>query len=796
MRDQTTEFDLDERQDGYDLTSEEDVARHLEANRVVTQLTQMLDMEVDEPVLQGDGTPELDNKGLPKTRKVRLFDESDLGPEVYQPLVRQGLMAETFVPDKYSETREMLDGSFDAYKNHLDEEGVKHWALRGENWDLGFSLVSNSIGMLGSIGQGIAGPLDVNPKEMEPGDGLAPGLDYFEEIGKAENIIELSGQIWDMFDNFGVGAGTEVYELGDTVVGKVKESRKKIPKQLASKLAEMLAAGIASTLGDAVKNPWKLSVMASSTYGSTVKTTVITKHLMSFDEAEDKSAVVTKVVTELGGGVEVVLKGFKEGNDVLARAGKKAKKDLITNVSADSVADALDAANMSQAFQAIVDGAKIAIAGVLGDSQVKAVLDANAETINADLGKQLGVQMTKEMADEEKRAKDELQAIAGEKDEAKRAGLIDKKILELERLQKILEWSEKIVNLGFDVVSKFIGPMAIAGSAFKLSLSITRAALQAGYLITFLETKKQMLNAASPYSAPVRNFVENAGFHMVHHQINAACELVNMIGAIIETVGSATGPGAAAAVTTGKIISSVASASASTEAIMYELAKRYKLEQAWKAYRLALTRSENRKLGLIAMKKNPTLAKYAVAWGAVIKKDPLVKDFLGWCHLDEMTLKDPKTNVDKVVKYLEVRFSEDIEVKGREALPTKWEPTKIELTASCWAGTKRRAEQTADLIPTDTRSLDLALAAFDKAYKALSEAFKPNANLPEYPANEDVDSGLKELDAVALAFNQYRPKRQSGKGTIMHQQMKDVVKRFTGALQRYQDKIEGMKAPT
>ena len=75
-----------------------------------------------------------------------------------------------------------------------------------------------------------------------------------------------------------------------------------------------------------------------------------------------------------------------------------------------------------------------------------------------------------------------------------------------------------------------------------------------------------------------------------------------------------------------------------------------------------------------------------VAWGAVIKKDQLVGDFLRVCDLSAETLKDPNANVHKVVAYLEARLPDDQTVVGRNVPGTSvsWAPAKIELTTASW----------------------------------------------------------------------------------------------------------------
>ena len=125
----------------------------------------------------------------------------------------------------------------------------------------------------------------------------------------------------------------------------------------------------------------------------------------------------------------------------------------------------------------------------------------------------------------------------------------------------------------------------------------------------------------------------------------------NIVLAAVLQLGLVTAPigaGTSAAVTGAQAV----------EAVLWEANKRDQLDQAWVSYKRALEDPDNRKKYLGAMKVNPTLAKYAMAWGAVIERDPLAQGFMRNCDLNADTLNDRGANVEKAAKYLAAKFPE------------------------------------------------------------------------------------------------------------------------------------------
>jgi hypothetical protein len=202
----------------------------------------------------------------------------------------------------------------------------------------------------------------------------------------------------------------------------------------------------------------------------------------------------------------------------------------------------------------------------------------------------------------------------------------------------------------------------------------------------------------------------NARKQFAHYTFNAAMEGLKACAAVLQ-VGVVTAPLAAG-------LSISASMAETAEGMLFEAKKRWDLEAAWKTYKNALEYPDNRKAGLVAIKKNPTLAKYAVAWGALIKKDPLVGDFMRSCGLNKDTLKDPDANLDLVVSYLEKRMPDDNTVVGRDYTSAG----KVELSVSVWIKEKTLAENKLGMKPFDSKTLEFQLTQWETEYPPLKDA--------------------------------------------------------------------------
>ncbi|MCP4043197.1 MAG: hypothetical protein GY731_14780, partial [Gammaproteobacteria bacterium] len=341
---------------------------------------------------------------------------------------------------------------------------------------------------------------------------------------------------------------------------------------------------------------------------------------------------------------------------------------------------------------------------------------------------------------------------------------VEKLIAKMMKDRMILEVATNVVAGGASVVEKFVEPMAIAGTAIQLAKNLMMAAQRAMALNTWLKNKRDAVRAVSAYSSSVQNFVKNQGEQFSHYSIQSALQLVKMIGQILNYSGIAAQAGQA--------ISKSAQLAATTEEILYKFYKKVDLERAWKATQKAFANPENRKLGLIARSLNPTLAKYSLAWGAVVKKDAIAKSAMASCGLNELTLSQRDTNVENVQRYLEVCFPEDNVVLKRFE-PPEWMPGKVVLTAKCWSTAKARGVRKADLLEENTGAIDEGMAV---VYRLEEEAMDEDGEV------EQVEAYLRELEDLEDALDGYLP-RHSKDQTRVHEDMRDLVGMFTEEVQ-------------
>ncbi len=198
-----------------------------------------------------DGKIVLDKNGEPTTQKVKkqLFDEKEkakaLGDELYQPLVREGLLAETFVPNDFSETREMIQGSFDAYKKRLEEEGVTNVVFRKENIAMASTLFSSMTTLIGGGGN-IKSGLKVDPKDVGIKE-LAPKLSFFTEDLKGAKLSAVTDMMSLTFDGLRTkwDADNEIY---DAVSSKLGKERAPALTKIATAMINLTGVGLSKAL--------------------------------------------------------------------------------------------------------------------------------------------------------------------------------------------------------------------------------------------------------------------------------------------------------------------------------------------------------------------------------------------------------------------------------------------------------------------------------------------------------------------------------------------------------------------
>jgi hypothetical protein len=765
-RDQTAEFDLDEMQEGFALDNDEDLAKHLEAGRIVTGMARQLETPVDE----------IGPDGQPTGRQVPLFDRKEVAEELYRPLVRQGLLAETFVPDDFSQTKELLRGSFQAYAERLKKENPRGFFK--ENFDLIMATVyagAEVVSGVSEVKEALKNPPDdfkeiwKQVKDGKVGENFVKSFkDWSEPVGKA------SGMIVD-----GIDWGLDIKMVHEGLQER-REDRRVEPKAHSVQVSKSIVAGVSAQLAE-VLMPAGLGMLSGSIFTSAVKVEVLAREFSAEPITVDH---LRRIVAALAAGFRKVLHDcdpqHEDSTAVLTGAADAMVQALQVNEHAvlhllEAEGEHFDAAAVIKAF---VDAGRIAAQAGVGPLGTWLTEAPKATLLQRKADEKVSAELMQAVQEDERASRDELEKISETNDDKARAAKIEEKIKQLHSDMRLLNWSTEIVYLGFDLASRAIAPLAVGGAAARLTRYVIMAVKRTQDLTKYLASHQDLLAAASPYSAAVQNFCDNASMQALHQKCLAALEFVQMVGAVT----ACTGIGAVA----GTTLQAIATGAQAIETVIYEAAKRYRLEVAWKQYKLALYRPQNRKLGLIALKKNPTLAKYAVAWGAVIAKDPLVGDFMDSCGLDAATLQEPAANIDKVVSYLEARMPDDSVVVGRTISVTDWAPRPIELTAVCWAAAKKRGELKAALVPVPTRELAAALQLYEPAYRTTQGVVDPwppaLEGVPLEQARQACLQQIAECDSllgqIRKGLHDYRPQRDVEGKKLIHPEMQDVVKEF------------------
>ncbi len=777
-RDQTTEFDIDEMLDGYTLESDEDLAKHSQAGRFITLLAKKLDQQV----------PEIDENGKETGKMVPMFSNEEIAQEYFRPLVREGLMPETLVPNEFSETHEMIKGTFEAYQERLDKDyvgGKKGFLKRmwSENGALAKSVLTAGVTIGSSIetlkGLGDLSADDVVPKwdQFQDGEGGSRMKNFFLGAKDSETGERDQGASYVLgMVGFGLDMLSKEEDLRGTITGEVSDVRTQInlknapPRvKFASKIAQAIAGQMSTAVGQLL-NTGGLGVVASSAFSTMLNTSKIAKEMQGEAIADSNIQAISKVIQEAMSKTLTSVAPDKDNcKQVLGTAATQASNSIKSSLESKKstilaelgATDEFDATKVLKPFTEAADTmSKLTIPGLealLNDTKT-------ADAMRLRMTQVMNDAAAKETEENRKREEAEKEAIDKETDMRKAAMKIERKILALQRKKRWLSMGSGLVSMGFGMAAKAIGPLAIVGSAFKIMMAIKDAAEHTIDLVRWVNQRTDMLRAASPYSAPVANFIDHAALEAAHAEAKIAIEAVTMIGAIIECAGGHIG------VAVGKGIQAGAAIAGAIEDVLYELKKRYDLEKAWQSYKLAMLRPANRKLALIAMHKNPTLAKYAIAWGAVIKQDPLVQNFLTTCQLKADNLEG-KENLHLVERYLEARMPAANVATGRQPVVADWAPKTIELTAACWTATKKRGERKADLQPSQTADLDQALSKFGPLYKT-TEAHQDRTT---ERAKKDATRCKELLGTIIGGLAGYAPQRIVKGNKVPHREMEEIV---------------------
>jgi hypothetical protein len=789
-RDQTEEFDWAQQFDGYYIESDEDLEKHARAANLINTLVSELQ----------SATVEIGGK------TVSLFDKKDIANEFYTPLVREGLMAETFVPNDYSLTHKMIEETFDKYKEKLEEEGYSNTAYAGECLKMGLSVLGSATSLM-STGPALMDMVETArdpdlikwsnyvPETFVPGSEGSNGSDIgdkISEIGEKgtsdlKEFTELLRQGMDVLNEVVVEGGIDINEWRK----KPKDPKTPIEpldkrRLMAGRIADSLVSGVSGVVSETMKT-WNMSVLAGSLYRSNANLKEITKLLQDEKIASLNEDHGDKIVGFLNDGFAKIFSVFPDSVSEAKAAVEEIQNTFASCCSGSQIADLINEEKYPAAIKLVTTAATNAMKKATDNKDLCDEITAKKVEINQALSDEMATELTAHFEKtEEIRIADRKKIDAAHG--AEQASLIEKQIAKIERDVFIRKWAVTVMSQGTEFASKFFAPLVMAGTAATLCGNFHEAMKRATDAKNFLEKEKGMLRDASPFSASIQNFLINANSQMLHYQIQCCFDACRLIGALIETIGYATGPGSVIAAVVGQSMQAAGRAASALEAIKYEVEKYDGARAGWKMYKEALLKPENRKLALKAMQQNPTLAKYSVVWGAIIEKDPLLADFLTVTGLTAESLKDPKADFKLVIKYLETRFSDDNVILGREAVAKGWAP-KPELTLECWNAFIRRGKEEVGLV-VDGKMAPL----IENVEYGILACVKPSEDYLKNPSNEEVvKANLSALETLIDALKSYNPKPSEGSVSTGFVQVREFLDSMLGVARERVEKIKKAK---
>jgi hypothetical protein len=266
-------------------------------------------------------------------------------------------------------------------------------------------------------------------------------------------------------------------------------------------------------------------------------------------------------------------------------------------------------------------------------------------------------------------------------------------ILQIQKDRKIFELVEKLSSLPLQVAAKFFPPSAAAMDFKTFTFEVMKSVTHTKQLLEWMDNAGDARNAVSVQAHAMLSRVHCENRQLLEHSMKAALALTAAIGNVLAVAGATAAPA-------GVAMAAAARAGQTGMEIVKTIVDEAEAAKAWSLYREAMQNPRNRKKVRQAIQSNPTLAKYALAWGALQGGDAIAKNAVKKCGLTDAILAKESANVKEVQQYLEELFKEDIVVL--RAIPVKkgWYPDKTPtLSLRSWSAFYAAAVDKAKLKP-------------------------------------------------------------------------------------------------
>ncbi|MCF6233844.1 MAG: hypothetical protein L3J36_12230 [Rhodobacteraceae bacterium] len=673
--------------------------------------------------------------------KVAEYDRR-IAEDLYHPLVREGVIPENLVPQKHSAVADLFDKAASAYDERLEEYSAElsDNDILLQKFELGFKLgqgvlklAGSATGLTGAIGEAAGDAQTVADAEVvaEVLEHLTTALAISEGFTKA--------MLTDK-DFTAVGQA-----IADAVT---KEVVKGLDPMAAKIVSSVVANG--SKLADIGKSLTESPPDYEAAFQSIVKG--IQEELKRFDPDEDGG-----LMTLIGDALLQNATAAIQGKDIGKMIADGASPLAILSACMDA-ADTVGGQCLELASEPVMEKFNKAV-GIEDeddeDEDEDEDEDGDGDQLSSDITKGKKAKegkitiadiearrMEADKAAAETLARSAEQAAEAEREEFEKhlamgfpVATNDQEaadMAEFERVQSIeylitmqkkneatFKMCEQIAAKGIALVTKIFPPAGLAEACMTLILTIKDAIEKTQEMMVWRENVEDAMTAVSPQADAMLNRSGLQTKQAMQANVQVAFDAAKVVSEVLKmTPAAGAAPIVAASV-------DVAEAAIELADLIYT---EVQLARAWKIYEEARANPQDRWLARKATRENPTLSKYAMAYGA-LNGDPIAREGMRRCGLNKQTLANPDTNVSKVVTYLEAKYPDDPTLLRAVPRKDKWHPGPIEMTSTsfmrfyCAATTDAAVDSSGDVsgIAGALAKLESAETAFEAALKEVVE---------------------------------------------------------------------------
>ena len=380
------------------------------------------------------------------------------------------------------------------------------------------------------------------------------------------------------------------------------------------------------------------------------------------------------------------------------------------------------------------------------EEAMKIVMAASKELVDQET-------MASELANAGSEFADKLEKSFGDPEDPDYEGedirTVQQMILQIQKDRKIFELVEKLSSLPLQVAAHFFPPMGAALDFKKFTFEVMKAVAHTRALIQWMNNAGDAKSAVSVQVHAMLSRVHCEKRQVLEHNCRAAIALTAAIGQVVTTVGAHAAP-------VGVAMTAASRVAETGLEIAKQVVDEAEMAKAWSEFQKAMRNPQDRKVARNAIEINPTLAKYAIAWGALKGGDPIAKNAMKKCGLTDAVLARPSTNVREVQDYLQNLFVEDIVVLKAVPIKKGWYPSpQPALTLRSWTAFYAAAVSKAKLKPGTGGSVAQAMTTLElrmSNVKSANEELKLATELFEHAkaqAKKDEANKLKSGGEVA-----------------------------------------------